>query len=242
MFSPGGNSPGGSVPEQLSAGLQTEKTDMTDFSFKGDSAPGKTKNIVRHEARVTKQMHTALKRQKPWILWFTGLSGSGKSTMANALELRLFQMGFHTHLLDGDNIRYGLNKDLDFSNEGRVENIRRVGEVAKLFVDAGLMVLTSFISPFCSDRLMVRKLVEPGEFIEIYLDASLEVCERRDPKGLYKKARAGKIRDFTGIDSPYEVPNEPELVLHSDQMPVEGCVDTVIEYLRRHKIITDGGK
>jgi adenylyl-sulfate kinase len=151
--------------------------------------PGKTGNIVRHEAKVTKQMHTALKRQKPCILWFTGLSGSGKSTTANALELRLFQLGFHTHLLDGDNIRHGLNKDLDFSDAGRIENIRRIGEVAKLFVDAGLMVLTAFISPFRGDRLMVRQLVEEGEFIEIYVDTPLAVCEQRDPKGLYKKAR-----------------------------------------------------
>jgi adenylyl-sulfate kinase len=199
--------------------------------------PNKTGNIVRHEAKVSKQMHTALKRQRPCILWFTGLSGSGKSTTANALELRLFQLGFHTHLLDGDNIRHGLNRDLDFSDEGRIENIRRIGEVAKLFVDAGLMVLTAFISPFRSDRLMVRGLVEQGEFIEIYVDTPLAVCEQRDPKGLYKKARAGKIKDFTGIDSPYEAPERPELVLHSDHMTVEECVDTVIEYLRRHNII-----
>jgi adenylyl-sulfate kinase len=210
---------------------------MTRDSLKGGTGPGKGGNIVRHEARVTKQMHTALKRQKPCILWFTGLSGSGKSTTANALELRLFQMGFHTHLLDGDNIRHNLNKDLDFSDEGRIENIRRIGEVAKLFVDAGLMVLTAFISPFRGDRLMVRELVEQGEFIEIYIDAPLDICEQRDPKGLYKKARAGKIKDFTGIDSPYEAPDKPELVLHSDRMPVEQCVDAIIEYLRRHGII-----
>jgi adenylylsulfate kinase len=210
---------------------------MTRDSLEGGTEPAKTGNIVRHEARVTKQMHTALKRQKPCILWFTGLSGSGKSTTANALELRLFQMGFHTHLLDGDNIRHGLNKDLDFSDEGRIENIRRIGEVAKLFVDAGLMVLTAFISPFRSDRLMVRELVGQGEFIEIYIDAPLEVCEQRDPKGLYKKARAGKIKDFTGIDSPYEAPDKPELVLHSARMPIEQCVDAIIGYLRQHGII-----
>jgi adenylylsulfate kinase len=210
---------------------------MTRDSLEGGTEPAKTGNIVRHEARVTKQMHTALKRQKPCILWFTGLSGSGKSTTANALELRLFQMGFHTHLLDGDNIRHGLNKDLDFSDEGRIENIRRIGEVAKLFVDAGLMVLTAFISPFRSDRLMVRELVGQGEFIEIYIDAPLEVCEQRDPKGLYKKARAGKIKDFTGIDSPYEAPDKPELVLHSARMPVEQCVDAIVGYLRQHGII-----
>jgi adenylylsulfate kinase len=182
-------------------------------------------------------MHTALKRQQPCILWFTGLSGSGKSTTANALELRLFQMGFHTHLLDGDNIRHSLNRDLDFSAAGRIENIRRIGEVAKLFVDAGLMVLTAFISPFRSDRLMVRELVGQDEFIEIYVDAPLAVCEQRDPKGLYKKARAGKIKDFTGIDSPYEIPEEPELVLHSDRMTVEECVDAAIEHLRSQGII-----
>jgi adenylyl-sulfate kinase len=215
---------------------------MTRQGLKGDPVPDKSRNIVRQEAGVTRQMHAALKRQKPCILWFTGLSGSGKSTTANALELRLFQMGFHTHLLDGDNIRHGLNKDLDFSAEGRVENIRRIGEVAKLFVDAGLMVITAFISPFRSDRQMVRELVGPGEFMEIYIDAPLDVCERRDPKGLYKKARAGKILNFTGIDSPYEAPDSPELVLHSDRAPVEQCVAEIIEYLLRHNIIAGEAK
>lgn len=210
---------------------------MTSHSIKGKVKSDKVENIVRHEAKVTKQMHTELKRQKPCILWFTGLSGSGKSTTANALEMRLFQMGYHTYLLDGDNLRHGLNKDLDFSEEGRVENIRRVGEVAKLFVDAGLMVLTAFISPFLEDRLMVRKLVGQGEFVEIYVDAPLEVCEQRDPKGLYKKARAGKIKDFTGIDSPYETPREPELILHTDCMAVEECTNKVVGFLRAHKII-----
>src|SRR5687767_9761134 len=213
---------------------------MTDNRFKDTGRPrpvqDKSENVVRHAAKVSKRMHTEQKKQKPCVLWFTGLSGSGKSTTANALELQLFQMGFHTHLLDGDNIRHGLNKDLDFSDAGRVENIRRIGEVAKLFIDAGLMVLTAFISPFRSDRSMVRKLVEPGEFIEIYVDAPLEVCEGRDPKGPYKKARAGKIKDFTGIDSPYEAPDEPELVLHSDRMPVQQCVETIIDYLRQQNI------
>lgn len=211
---------------------------MASYSVKGRVKSEKAENIVRHEAKVTKQMHTELKRQKPCILWFTGLSGSGKSTTANALEMRLFQMGFHTYLLDGDNIRRGLNNDLDFTEEGRVENIRRVGEVAKLFVEAGLMVLTAFISPFREDRSMVRRLVEQGEFIEIYIDAPLEICEGRDPKGLYKKAREGKIKDFTGIDSPYEVPSEPELVLHTNSMTVEECTDKVVDYLHFNKIIS----
>jgi adenylyl-sulfate kinase len=214
---------------------------MTDNRFKDTGRPrpvqDKSENVVRHAAKVSKRMHTEQKKQKPCVLWFTGLSGSGKSTTANALELRLFQMGYHTHLLDGDNIRHGLNKDLDFSEAGRIENIRRIGEVAKLFVDAGLIVLTAFISPFRSDRQMVRNLVEQDEFIEIYVDTPLAICEQRDPKGLYKKARAGQIKNFTGIDSPYEPPEKSELTLHSDHTSVEMCIDEIVNYLQQRGML-----
>ena len=188
-------------------------------------------NIVWHAHKITKQERAVQKNQKPSILWFTGLSGSGKSTIANALEQRLFQLGYHTYLLDGDNVRHGLNKDLGFSDEDRIENIRRIGETAKLFADAGLIVLTAFISPFRSDRKLVRSLVGKGEFIEIFVDTPLEVCEKRDPKGLYAKARRGEIKLFTGIDSPYESPLEPEITLHTDREDVEACAEKIIRYL-----------
>jgi adenylylsulfate kinase len=161
--------------------------------------------------RVSVQQRANQKGQQPCILWFTGLSGAGKSTVANALEQTLFIKGHHSYLLDGDNVRHGLNKDLDFSDAGRVENIRRIGEVAKLFVDAGLIVVTAFISPFRSDRRMVRSIMKEGEFVEIHVATPIEVCERRDPKGLYKKARTGAIKNFTGISSPYEAPEDPEI-------------------------------
>lgn len=196
-----------------------------------------SKNIVWHNHKVTKQDRATLKKQKPVILWFTGLSGSGKSTIANAVEAKLYEMGKHTYLLDGDNIRHGLNKDLGFSAEDRTENIRRIGEVAKLFVDSGLIVLTAFISPFQKDRDLVRKMVEESEFIEIYVDTPLEICEQRDPKGLYKKARAGEIPNFTGISSPYEPPKNPEIHLKNDKMSIEECVEKVIEYLKDNKYI-----
>lgn len=196
-----------------------------------------SKNIVWHNHKVTKQDRATLKKQKPVILWFTGLSGSGKSTIANAVEAKLYEMGKHTYLLDGDNIRHGLNRDLGFSEKDRIENIRRIGEVAKLFVDSGLIVLTAFISPFQKDRDLVRKMVEESEFIEIYVDTPLEICEQRDPKGLYKKARAGEIPDFTGISSPYEPPKNPEIHLKNDKMSIEECVEKVIEYLKDNKYI-----
>nr|MBA2407132.1 adenylyl-sulfate kinase [Chitinophagales bacterium] len=172
-----------------------------------------------------------LKRHKSCILWYTGLSGSGKSTLANKVEEKLFDMGLHTYILDGDNVRMGLNKGLGFSEEDRKENIRRIGEVAKLFVDAGIIVSTAFISPFRSDREMVRSIVTSGEFVEIFIDASLEVCESRDPKGLYKKARAGEIKQFTGIDSPYEAPQNPELSVKTGEKSLEECAQDVIEWL-----------
>jgi adenylylsulfate kinase len=189
-------------------------------------------NIVWHKHNVSKYDRSKLKNQKPCILWFTGLSGSGKSTIANGVEEKLYKMGKHTYLLDGDNIRMGLNKDLTFSDEDRVENIRRIGEVAKLFVDSGLIVLTAFISPFQKDREMVRNLVNEEEFIEIFVDTPLEVCKNRDPKGLYKKAKQGKIPHFTGISSPYERPKKAEIHIQTDKMSIEKATDIIINYLQ----------
>jgi adenylylsulfate kinase len=189
-------------------------------------------NIVWHEHHIDKLNRSNMKKQKACILWFTGLSGSGKSTIANALEVKLHKMNKHTYLLDGDNIRMGLNNDLGFSNEDRVENIRRIGEISKLFVDSGTMVLTAFISPFCSDRELVRDIVDHDEFVEIYIDTPLEVCENRDPKGLYKKARAGKIPNFTGIDSPYESPKSPEIHLKTNNLSIDDSIDIIIDYLQ----------
>jgi adenylyl-sulfate kinase len=171
------------------------------------------------------------------LLWFTGLSGSGKSTIANALDVALHQRGYHTFLLDGDNVRHGLNRDLGFSDEDRVENIRRVGEVSKLFTDAGLIVLSAFISPFASDRRMVRNLFPAGEFVEVFMNTPIETCEHRDPKGLYRKARAGEIKDFTGINSPYEVPKHPEVALDTSVQSVDDCVAQLIGYLQDRELI-----
>lgn len=189
-------------------------------------------NIVWHNHHVTKDEHSKLTRQQPCIIWFTGLSGSGKSTIANALDAKLYNMGKYTYLLDGDNVRHGLNKDLGFDEVSRIENIRRIGEVSKLFVDAGLIVISAFISPFQADRDTVRALVEEGEFIEIYIDTPLAVCEQRDPKGLYQKARAGEIPHFTGISSPYEIPDNPELHIHTDTMSIEESIETIMHYLK----------
>lgn len=190
-------------------------------------------NIVWHHHNVTKAYHSTQKGQKPCIIWFTGLSGSGKSTIANALESKLFEMGKHTYLLDGDNVRHGINKDLGFSDDDRVENIRRIGELSKLFIDAGLIVLSAFISPFRSDRTAARELVEPDEFIEVFVDTHLDVCEHRDPKGLYQKAREGKIAEFTGISSPYEAPTKPEIHLDTSKYDVEQSVQKIIDYLEQ---------
>ena len=191
----------------------------------------KENNIVWHDHVVSKNEREELLNQKPCVLWFTGLSGSGKSTIANAVEYELYKRGRKTFLLDGDNVRHGLNKDLGFTESDRVENIRRIGEVSKLFVDSGLIVLTAFISPFKSDRQIARSLVDYAEFIEIFIDTPLEVCEQRDPKGLYKKARDGAIKNFTGIDSPYEAPEEPQIHIKTDDCSIEGCVDIVINHL-----------
>lgn len=191
-----------------------------------------TKNIVWHAATITKADRHRMNCHKSAILWYTGLSGAGKSTLANKVEEKLFERGIHTYVLDGDNIRHGLNKGLGFTTEDRKENIRRIGEVSKLFVDAGAFVLTAFISPYREDREMVRQLVPEGEFIEIYVHAPLAVCEERDPKGLYKKARAGEIKHFTGIDDPYEAPENAELIIHTGDRNLEDCAAEVMSYLQ----------
>lgn len=196
-------------------------------------------NIVWHATSVTKEDRSELKKQKPCILWFTGFSGSGKSTIANAVEKKLNLLAHHTYLLDGDNVRHGLNKGLTFSDEDRIENIRRIGELSKLFVDAGLIVLTAFVSPFRAERQMVRDLVEEGELIEVFMDTPLSTCEDRDPKGLYKKARAGEIANFTGIDSAYEPPVSPEITLDASKMGIEECADAVLVYLREKGKLAD---
>ena len=194
-------------------------------------------NVVWHSSYINKKQRAKIKNQKSCILWFTGLSGSGKSTLANALEVELYKLNYHTYLLDGDNIRHGLNFDLGFDDKSRVENIRRIGEVAKLFVDSGLIVLTAFISPFKSDREKVRALVEEREFIEIFVDVSIEVCEQRDPKGLYKKARTGEIKDFTGVDAPYETPRNPEIYLKNSEVSIDMNVDIIFNYLNENGYI-----
>ncbi|UQZ45959.1 adenylyl-sulfate kinase [Bacillus sp. PK3-037] len=191
------------------------------------------RDIVWHEASITKEEYQQKNKHKSSILWLTGLSGSGKSTIANAAARELFEQGYQVIVLDGDNIRHGLNKDLGFSDEDRKENIRRIGEVAKLFVQQGTIVITAFISPFREDRDQVRELVEAGEFNEVYIKCDLDICEQRDPKGLYKKARNGEIPFFTGIDSPYEEPEAPELVLDSGQYDREECKNQLIEFVKQ---------
>lgn len=196
-------------------------------------------HIVWHPSRITPEERFQATRARGTILWLTGLSGCGKSTLAMALEHSLVRLRHVAYVLDGDNVRHGLNANLGFAPEDRTENIRRIGEVAKLFADAGLIVITSFISPYRADRGRVRALIEPGAFVEIFVDAPLAVCEQRDPKGLYRKARAalaaGNGLMFTGIDAPYEAPECPELHLRTDQLGVEDAVGQVIEYLRRHQ-------
>ena len=182
-------------------------------------------NVVWHEHKVDKKTRSEAMKQRPLVVWFTGLSGSGKSTLANLLEQKLVERSHYTYLLDGDNIRHGLCGDLGFSDKDRVENIRRISEVAKLFVDAGMIVLTAFISPFRADRDYCRNLLQDGEFVEVFVDTPLEVCEERDPKGLYQKARQGDIKDFTGIDSPYEHPENPEIHLQYDGSSAEDAVE-----------------
>jgi bifunctional enzyme CysN/CysC len=194
-------------------------------------------NIHRQSVLVDKASRVQLNGHRPAILWFTGLSGSGKSTIANIVERELHAHGAHTYMLDGDNVRHGLNRDLGFTDADRVENIRRVGEVAKLFVDAGAIVLCSFISPFRAERRMVRELVSAEEFVEVYVDTPLEECIRRDPKGLYARAMEGKIKNFTGIDSPYEIPENAEIVVDPRQGTAEEAARRIVEALRERRII-----
>lgn len=200
----------------------------------------KNNNVVWHHATVTRERRQRLNGHDSFILWFTGLSGAGKSTLAHALEEQLHQMGCRTFVFDGDNVRHGLNKNLGFSKEDRKENIRRIGEMCKLFVEAGIIALTAFISPYREDRDMVRRLVQEGDFIEVFCDCSLEVCESRDVKGLYAKARRGEVPEFTGISSPYERPENPELVIDTENTSLDDCLKLVIEYLVKGKIIYSG--
>jgi len=188
-------------------------------------------HIYPIKTKVSADARQELLGQKPLLVWFTGLSGSGKSTLAVALEAELHARGFKTYLLDGDNIRSGLNRNLSFTDEDRVENIRRIAEVSKLFVDAGMIVLSAFISPFEADRQQVKSIVGHGNYLEVYVDTPLEVCEQRDVKGLYKKARTGEVKNFTGIDSPYEVPTSPDVVMRTVEMSVEQAIDRLLEVI-----------
>ena len=197
----------------------------------------KSSNVIYHQASVTRQRRNKLNDHHSVVLWFTGLSGSGKSTLAHALEEKLFQKGCRTFVLDGDNIRHGLNSNLDFSEKSRTENIRRVSEVSKLMMESGLIIMTAFISPFNKDRDVARKLISNDDFIEIYCKASLETCESRDVKGLYKRARAGEITNYTGIDSPYEVPENPELTIDTDNQSLEESVSIILSFLELNRII-----
>ena len=194
-------------------------------------------NITWHDSEVTKEERQNRNGHKSAVIWFTGLSGSGKSTVSVALEKALFNEGKQTYRLDGDNVRHGLNKNLGFSPEDRTENIRRIGEVAKLMVDAGSITVTAFISPYKQDRDNVRVILEDDEFIEVYTKCSVEECENRDPKGLYKKARSGEIPEFTGISAPYEAPDHPEIILDTEHESINQSVDRVIQYLKQHQYI-----
>jgi adenylylsulfate kinase len=198
-----------------------------------------TSHLVSQDFEIDRAFRARLLRQRPCLLWFTGLSGSGKSTVSGLVERELAMLGVHTYLLDGDNVRQGLCKDLSFSASDRKENIRRIGEVGKLMVDAGLVVLTAFISPFREDRDLVRAMFGEDEFIEIHVDASLPTCEERDAKGLYKKARSGLIPHFTGIDSPYEKPLAPEIRLDTEGLSIKECVSAVTGYLKQRHIVSD---
>ena len=196
-----------------------------------------TSHIVWHESIISRQDREKLCGHRGVALWFTGLSGSGKSTLAQEVECRLFKRGCHTYVLDGDNVRHGLNSDLGFSEDDRQENIRRLSELVRLFTDASVIVLTAFISPFRQDRHQARSLLNKGDFIEIFCKCELQACMERDPKGLYKKARSGEIKEFTGISSPYEEPKNPEIVVYTDREPVEECVNKIIAFLEQKKIL-----
>jgi len=198
----------------------------------------KSSNVIYHQASVTRQRRNKLNNHRSIVLWFTGLSGSGKSTLAHALEEKLFQKGCRTFVLDGDNVRHGLNSNLGFSEEGRTENIRRISEVSKLMLESGLIVMTAFISPFSKDRNEARNLISNDDFIEIYCKASLEVCEARDVKGLYKLARAGEIKNYTGVDSPYEEPENPELTINTDRQTLDNSVSKILSFLEQNSLIS----
>jgi len=194
-------------------------------------------NLVYHHATVTRERRNQLNKHKSVVLWFTGLPASGKSTLSHALEERLFNKGCRTFVLDGDNVRHGLCSDLDFSHKDRTENIRRIGEVSKLMIESGFIIMAAFISPFREDRIAVRNLISNGDFIEIYCQASLETCEARDVKGFYKRARAGEIKNYTGISSPYEVPENADLIIDTDQGTIEDSVSIIISFLKKKTII-----
>jgi len=197
----------------------------------------KTSNTFYHNATVTRKRRNQLNKHKSAVIWFTDLSGSGKSTLAHSVEEELYRLGCRTFVLDGDNVRHGLSSNLTFSDDDRKENIRRIGEVANLMMEAGVIAMTAFISPFKEDRNLVRQLLTQGDFIEIYCNASLEVCESRDVKGLYKRARAGEIKNYTGIDSPYEAPDNPELVINTESESLEESIAKVIDFLKSKGII-----
>ena len=197
----------------------------------------KSNNIIYHQASVTRIRRNKLNNHRSVVLWFTGLSGSGKSTLAHSLEEKLFQRGCRTFVLDGDNVRHGLNSNLDFSDASRTENIRRISEVSKLMIESGLIVMTAFISPFKKDRYEAKKLISNNDFIEIYCKATLEICEARDVKGLYKRARAGEIKNYTGIDSPYEEPENPDLIIDTDIETLEDSVSKILRFLEKNFLI-----
>jgi adenylyl-sulfate kinase len=196
-------------------------------------------NLFPIQTKVTLRQREKLLGQTPKLIWFTGLSGSGKSTLALQLEKELYNRGFKTYLLDGDNIRVGLNKDLTFTDEGRVENIRRIGEVSRLMLDAGLVVLSAFISPFTTDREQVKNIVRPENYIEVFVNTPLEICEQRDVKGLYKKARNGEVKNFTGISSPYEKPENPDIEIRTNEQSIDDSIQTLLNYILPRLTISD---
>jgi adenylylsulfate kinase len=199
-------------------------------------------NLYWHKHSVTAEERWKSYGYKSCVIWFTGLSAAGKSTLANVLSKELHIMQIKNYVLDGDNIRHGLNKNLGFSHDDRKENIRRIGEVAKLFVDAGLIAMAAFISPYREDRSNVRRLLGNGQFIEVFVKCPVSECERRDPKGIYKRARAGEIKEFTGVSAPYEEPENPEIILKTDEMSLEKCIKTILNYLRENKYIQDSNR
>ena len=200
----------------------------------------KSDNVVWHDHPIDQHVRAEQKSQKPLVIWFTGLSASGKSTIAGALEHHLTRQGYHTYLLDGDNVRHGLCRDLGFSDNDRTENIRRVGEVAKLMADAGLIALAAFISPFRADRQIVRDMLPEAQFVEVFVDAPLEVCRARDPKGLYARAERGEIKQFTGIDSPYEAPERPEVHIDAGALGVTEAVNLMLDFLHKNDVLKAG--